>query len=117
MIFLVKRFVPENFQRENFSGPAPTESLRTQDSEHIVGLGDRASFLKLQQLKVRSLEKIGHVKRKIRGVKNQRHSANFRPIALKRIEPGVTTLKSMFYSFQRDGTKIDGVTLIFDTAI
>ena len=41
--FFVKRSVPENFQRENFSGPVPTESLRTQDSENIVGLGDRAS--------------------------------------------------------------------------
>ena len=29
-------------KRENFSGPVPTESLRTQDSENIVGFGDRA---------------------------------------------------------------------------
>ena len=35
----VKRSIPKNFQRENFSGLAPTESLRTQDSENIVGLG------------------------------------------------------------------------------
>ena len=27
--------VPENFQRENFSGQAPPESLRTQDSENV----------------------------------------------------------------------------------
>ena len=31
--FFVKRSVPENFGRENFSGQVPTESLRTQDSE------------------------------------------------------------------------------------
>ena len=31
----VKRSVPENFQRENFSGQVPTESLRTQDSENV----------------------------------------------------------------------------------
>ena len=29
-------------KRENFSGPVPTESLLTQDSETIVGLGDSA---------------------------------------------------------------------------
>ena len=29
------RSVPENFQRENFSGQVPTESLRTQDSENV----------------------------------------------------------------------------------
>ena len=31
----VKRSVPENFGRENFSGQVPTESLRTQDSENV----------------------------------------------------------------------------------
>ena len=35
---------------QNFS----TESLRTQDSENVVGLGDRASDSKLQRLKGRS---------------------------------------------------------------
>ena len=45
--FFVNRSVPENFQRENFSGQVPTESLRTHDSENIVGLGDRASVSKL----------------------------------------------------------------------
>ena len=39
--------VPENFQGEVFSGPVPTESLRTQDPENIVGLGDPASVPKL----------------------------------------------------------------------
>ena len=52
--FFVKRSVPENFGRENFSGQVPTESLRTQDSENVVGLGDQASLSKLQLLKVRS---------------------------------------------------------------
>ena len=33
--FFVKRSVPENFGRENFSGQVPTESLRTQDSEYV----------------------------------------------------------------------------------
>ena len=54
VIFWVKRSVPENFQRENFSGLIPKESLRTQNSENVVGLGDRASVSKLQPLKVRS---------------------------------------------------------------
>ena len=44
---------PKNFQRENFSGLVSTESLRTQDSENIFGLGDRASVLKFKRLKVR----------------------------------------------------------------
>ena len=43
MDFFVNRSVPKTFQRENFLGQVPTESLRTQDSENIVGLGDRAS--------------------------------------------------------------------------
>ena len=33
--FFVKRSLPENFGRENFSGQVPTESLRTQDSENV----------------------------------------------------------------------------------
>ena len=32
---LVKRSIPEHFQRENFLGPVPTESLRTHDSEYV----------------------------------------------------------------------------------
>ena len=54
VIFWVKRSVPENFQQENFLGLLPTESLRTQHSENVVGLGGRASVSKLQPLKVRS---------------------------------------------------------------
>ena len=38
--FFVNCSLPENFQLEIFSGPVPTESLRTQDSENIFGLGD-----------------------------------------------------------------------------
>ena len=53
VIFWVKCLVLENFQRENFSGLVPTESLRTQDSENVVVLGDRACVSKLKQLKVR----------------------------------------------------------------
>ena len=47
--FWVKRYVPKNFRQENFSGLLPTESLRTQDSENVISLGDRASVSKLQQ--------------------------------------------------------------------
>ena len=47
MIFWVKRSVPENFQQDNFSGLLPTETLRTQDSENVVSLGDRASVSQL----------------------------------------------------------------------
>ena len=35
VMFWLKRSVPENFQRENFPGQVPTESLRTQDSENV----------------------------------------------------------------------------------
>ena len=45
VIFWVKRSVPENFQREKFSGIPTMEPLRTQDSENVVGLGDRASVI------------------------------------------------------------------------
>ena len=33
--FFVNHSVPENFQREKFSGQVPTESLHTQDSENV----------------------------------------------------------------------------------
>ena len=29
------RYIPHNFQKEFFSGQAPTESLNTQDSEYV----------------------------------------------------------------------------------
>ena len=45
--FFVNRSVPDNFQWENFLGQVPTESLRAQDSENIVVLGDRAFVSKL----------------------------------------------------------------------
>ena len=35
----VNRSVAENFQQEIFSGQAPTESLRTQDSEYVYERG------------------------------------------------------------------------------
>ena len=47
VIFWVKRSLAENFQQGLFLGLQPTESLRTQHSENVVGLGDRASVLKL----------------------------------------------------------------------
>ena len=47
VIFWVKRSIPENFQRENLSELIPTESLRTQDSENVDGLGNQALVSKL----------------------------------------------------------------------
>ena len=98
VIFLVKCSVPENFQRANFLRPVPTESLCTQDSENIVGLGDWASVSSGSKWDWLCYEKS-------RGVANQSHSANFGPIAWKQIEPGVPISESMFYSFQNDRTK------------
>ena len=48
VIFWVKRSVPGNFQPKKISGLPPPESLRTQDSENIVCLGDRASVIEAQ---------------------------------------------------------------------
>ena len=42
--FFVKRSVPEHFQRENFPGQVPTESLRTQDSENVYERGVQQVF-------------------------------------------------------------------------
>ena len=55
--------------------------------------------------------------RKIRGVRNQRHPANFRPRGLQLVEPGVTISESMFYRGQTSRTKIGGVSLIRTTVI
>ena len=60
---------------------------------------------------------IGHVTKNQEVSRCQSHSANFGPIAWKRIEPGNTILESMSYSFPSDQTKIGGVSLILDTAI
>ena len=42
--FFVKRSVPENFRRENFSGQVPTKSLRTQNSENLYERGVQKVF-------------------------------------------------------------------------
>ena len=42
--FFVNRSVPENFQRGNFSGQVPTESLSTQDSEYLYERGVETCF-------------------------------------------------------------------------
>lgn len=55
--------------------------------------------------------------KKLIGVQNQSHPANFGQIAWKRIQPGVPILEPMFYSFQSDQTKIGGVTFFLDTTI
>ena len=44
LFFLRNRSVPENFQREIFSGGVPTESLRTHDSEYVY-IGVSRTFL------------------------------------------------------------------------
>ena len=74
MFLWVKRSVPENFQWEIFLGLLPTGSLRTQDSENVVGLGDRASVSKLQRLKIGQKQVL---LQKIRADTNQSHSVNF----------------------------------------
>ena len=58
------------------------------------------------------------LRNKSRGMMDQSHSANFRPIAWKRIEPGVPISESMlFYLFPSNRTKFGGVTLIRNTKI
>ena len=54
---------------------------------------------------------------KIRGVRNQKHPANFRPRGLQLVEPGVKISESMFYQMQTSRTKIGGVSLIRTTVI
>ena len=46
-VFFCKTLPADNFQRENCLGPVTTESLCTQDSENIVGLGDWTFVSKL----------------------------------------------------------------------
>ena len=45
--FFGKTLRTQKFSTANFSGPVPMESLCTQDSENIVGLGDLAYVSKL----------------------------------------------------------------------
>ena len=68
MNFLVKRFEPENFQGENFLELGPTEFLRIQDSEYIVGLGDRPSVFEVTAVQSEVMVQKTVLLRKIRGV-------------------------------------------------
>ena len=45
--FLGKTLRTQKFSTGTFLGLLPTESLHTQDSENVVGLGDQASVWKL----------------------------------------------------------------------
>ena len=65
--FFVNRSVPENFQRENFPGQAPTESLRTQDSENVYERWVQQIFDHvLGRPKLGECEKMGSVSKIIR---------------------------------------------------
>ena len=44
--FLVKRYIHKKFPTGKISGPVLRETLRTQDSENIIGFGDLASVWK-----------------------------------------------------------------------
>ena len=114
--FWGKRFIPENFQGENFRGYYLRNpyTLRNQKMTWFgwpsLCFEDTAAQSEVIGQKLVVLRKIG-------GVKNQSHSANFRPIALKLIEHGVPILESMFYSFHTFRMKVVGVTLILDISI
>ena len=76
--FFVKRSIPENFGRENFSGQVPTESLRTQDSEYVYERWVQQIFDHV--LVARSwvsAKKCGPLA-KLLGVAKKSHSHNFR---------------------------------------
>ena len=60
MYLLVKRSVAKIFQRDTFWGQVSKESLRTEDSEKVFGLGSGAS---VYQLKVRPMGRVTKDKR------------------------------------------------------
>ena len=76
--FFVKRSVPENFGRENFSGQVPTESLRTQDSEYVYERWVQQIFDPVSVGRSwMSAKKWGPLA-KLLGVAKKSHSHNFR---------------------------------------
>ena len=76
--FFVKRSVPENFGRENFSGQVPTESLRTQDSENVYERWVQQIFDPVSVGRSwMSAKKWGPLA-KLLGVAKKSHSHNFR---------------------------------------
>ena len=81
--FFVNRSLPENFQRENFSGQVPTESLRTQDSENVYERWVQQMFDPvLVGRSWVSATKWGPLA-KLCGVKKDRYGHNFQNIASK----------------------------------
>jgi len=115
--FFVKRSVPENFGRENFSGQVPTESLGTQDSENVYERWVQQMFVPV--LVARSwvsATKWGPLA-KLCGVKKNKHGHNFRDIGSKMNQRWVIDYDPMVIRFGSDIFKIVAVFFFFDTAL
>ena len=115
VIFLVQRSVPKNFQREHLSGPVPTESLSTQDSENIIGFGWPSLRFEVIAAQSEVIGKNRSCYKISRGVQKWSHSATLETERTWSPNIGVHVLFD--YSFPSVQTKIGGRTSFFDTAI
>ena len=113
---MVKCFVPENFQQENFSGQVPTESLRTQDSENVYERWVQQIFdpVLVAQNWV-SATKWGLLA-KLCGVKKNKHGHNFQNISSKMNQRWVIVYDATLIQFESDFLKIVAVSVFFDSS-
>ena len=110
--FFVKRSVPENFGRENFSGQVPTESLRTQDSENVYERWVQQIFDPVSVGRSwMSAKKWGPLA-KLWSVTKNKHGHNFQNFGSKLNQRGLIDYEPTLIQFGSDILKIVAV-LIF----
>ena len=113
--FLGKTLHTQKISKGFFWGLLTTESLRNQDSVGYSLFGWPS--LRFEVIAAQS-EVIGQkpvVLQKIRGLTNKSHSANFGPIALRRIEHGVHVLLVSKRSHQYWRSDFNLLRFIYDT--
>ena len=112
--FFVNSSVPKNFQRENFLGQVPTESLGTQDSENVYERWVQQIFDPV--LVARSwvsATKWGPLA-KLWAVKKNKHGHNFQNIGSKLNQRGLRDYEPTLIRFGSDILKIVAVFIFFD---
>ena len=112
--FFVKRSVPENFGRENFSGQVPTESLRTQDSEYVYERWVQQIFDPVLVARSWVSAKKWGPLAKLWAVKKNKHGHNFQNIASKTNQRGLIVYEPTLIQFGADILKIVAVLIFLD---
>ena len=114
VIFWVKRSVPKKFQRENFWGLLPTESLCTQDSENVYERWVQQIFDHVSVGRSWMSAKKWDPLAKLLAVKKNKHGHNFQNIASKTNQRGLIVSEPTLIQFGADILKIVAVFIFLD---